>query len=164
MNMTAIDSLTRERFVETLGFVFEDSPWVAERAWVKRPFSSVKELHAAMTAEVECATHEEQLALLRAHPDLGARAWMSAASAGEQAGAGLDRLTPAEFETLQQFNATYRAKFGFPFLYAVKGAAMHDILVALAVRVDSQPEEEFRQALWEVYRIAWFRLESLVGG
>ncbi|MDR3700901.1 MAG: 2-oxo-4-hydroxy-4-carboxy-5-ureidoimidazoline decarboxylase [Candidatus Sulfopaludibacter sp.] len=162
--MAGIDCLTRERFVETLGLVFEDSPWVAERAWAKRPFSSVKELHAVMTAEVESATHEEQLALLRAHPDLGARARMSEASTGEQAGAGLDQLTPQEFETLQQFNGTYRRKFGFPFLYAVKGAAMHDILVALAVRLDSQPEEEFRQALWEVYRIAWFRLEALVGG
>jgi len=164
VNIAAIDSLTRERFVETLGFVFEDSPWVAERAWARRPFSSVKELHTAMTAEVECATHDEQLALLRAHPDLGARARLSEASADEQAGAGLDQMTPEEFETLRQFNETYRCKFGFPFLYAVKGASMHDILVALAVRLDSPPEEEFRQALWEVYRIAWFRLESLFGG
>ncbi len=109
--------------METLGWVFEDSPWVAERAWAQRPFASREELHAAMTAEVECATHDEQLALLRAHPDLGARASMSAASAGEQAGAGLDRLTPEEFETLQQFNAAYREKFGFPFLYAVKGSS-----------------------------------------
>jgi 2-oxo-4-hydroxy-4-carboxy-5-ureidoimidazoline decarboxylase len=164
VNIDGICSLTRERFVETLGFVFEDSPWVAERAWTKRPFASLKELHAAMTAEVERATHEEQLALLRAHPDLGARARMSEASVGEQAGAGLDRLTPEEFQTLQEFNGAYRQKFGFPFLYAVKGATKHDILIALVLRLDAPPEEEFQQALWEVYRIAWFRLESLVGG
>ena len=164
MKMAEIDSLDRARFVATLGPVFEDSPWVAERAWAKRPFASLKELHAAMTGEVERATHEEQLALLRAHPDLGARARMSAASAGEQAGAGLDQLTAEELETLREFNGAYRRKFGFPFLYAVKGATRHDILIALVQRLDAPPEEEFRQALWEVYRIAWFRLESLVGG
>jgi OHCU decarboxylase len=147
-----------------LDFVFEDSPWVAERAWRHGPFSSVEALHAAMVAEVSNASHAEQLELLRAHPDLGARARMSDVSTGEQAGAGLDRLTPVEFETLRRLNAAYREKFGFPFLFAVKGATKHDILEALERRLGAPPEEEFQEALRQVYRIAWFRLESLVGG
>ena len=145
-----------------LGWVFEHSPWVAERAWQRRPFPDLERLHTAMTAEVERATREEQLALLRAHPDLGARARMSDASTGEQAGAGLDRLTPEEFHRLQEKNVAYREKFGFPFLYAVKGSSKYDILQALGQRLQASPEEEFRQALNQVYRIARFRLEEVV--
>lgn len=158
-----LNSLSRERFLAAVGWVFEHSPWVAERAWQKRPFADLDRLHAAMTAEVERAAREEQLALLRAHPDLGTRARMSDASAGEQAGAGLDRLTPEEFHRLQAWNAAYREKFGFPFLYAVKGSSKYDILQALEQRQQASPEEEFRQALNQVYRIALFRLEEVVG-
>ncbi len=162
MNLAQIDSASRQRFVESLGFVFENSPWVAERAWTRGPFGALARLHAAMTGEVERAGRAEQLALLCAHPDLGARARMSAASLGEQAGAGLDRLTPDEFHTLQQRNAAYRRKFGFPFLFAVKGASKHDILIALEQRLAAEPDQEFQEALRQVYRIAWFRLEALV--
>ena len=101
------------------------------------------------------------MALLRAHPDLGARAKMSAASVGEQAGAGLDALEPAESERLYQLNAAYREKFGFPFLYAVKGSTQRDVFEALAQRFGNAPEDEFREALRQVYRIAWFRLEGM---
>jgi OHCU decarboxylase len=154
-------AIERQRFIHSLGWVFEHSPWVAERAWQAEPFESVDALHTAMTAEVDRATREEQLALLRAHPDLGARARISEASAGEQAGAGLDRLTPAEFARLHRLNAEYREKFGFPFLYAVKGSTKHDILKALEQRVGSTQDEEFRVALDQVYRIARFRLETI---
>jgi len=154
-------AIERQRFVKALGWIFEHSPWVAERAWRAEPFESVDALHAAMKRQVERATREEQLALLRAHPDLGARAGMSEASSGEQAGAGLDRLAPAEFARLQRLNAEYREKFGFPFLFAVKGSAKHDILKALEQRVGGTQDEEFRVALDQVYRIARFRLESI---
>jgi OHCU decarboxylase len=156
-------AIERQRFVKSVGWVFEDSPWVAERAWLRQPFESVAALHAAMKSAVEHATREEQLALLRAHPDLGANAKMSQASVGEQAGAGLDRLTPDEEAELRRLNAEYRDKFGFPFLLAVKGNTRHDILKALARRVEGAPEEEFRVALEQVYRIARFRLEEAVG-
>lgn len=157
-----LNSLSRERFIAALGWVFEHSPWVAERAWQRRPFPDLDRVHTAMTGEVERATRAEQLALLRAHPDLGARARISNASAGEQAGAGLDRLTPEEFQRLQGRNAAYRKKFGFPFLYAVKGSSKYDILQALEQRLQASPEEEFRQALNQVYRIARFRLEEVI--
>jgi 2-oxo-4-hydroxy-4-carboxy-5-ureidoimidazoline decarboxylase len=161
MKIDEINRLPRERFVEALGWVFEDSPWVAERAWERRPFDSVEALHDAMTGAVEAAAREEQLALLRAHPDLGARAKMSTASVGEQAGAGLDSLTAREFETLRDLNLAYRTKFGFPFLYAVRGAGKQQILAALERRFGSDGEAEFREALRQVYRIAGFRLEQL---
>jgi xanthine dehydrogenase large subunit len=155
-------AIERQRFVKSLGWVFEHSPWVAERAWQAEPFESVDTLHAAMTGQVERATREEQLALLRAHPDLGTRVKMSEASSGEQAGAGLDCLTPAECARLQQLNAEYRERFGFPFLLAVKGSTKHDILRALEQRVGGTRDEEFRVALDQVYRIARFRLETIL--
>ena len=162
MTVTDLGVLPREQFVAALGFIFEDSPWVADRAWTHRPFDSVQKLHAAMTGEVEHATRGEQLALLRAHPDLGERARMSDASVGEQAGAGLDRLTADEHEKLRSWNEAYRRKFGFPFLFAVKGATKRDILISLEQRLHATADQEFQYALQQVYRIAWFRLEALV--
>ena len=162
MTIDKINALSREQFVAAVGWVFEHSPWVAERGWEKRPFADVKQLHATMSAEVSHATREEQLALLRAHPDLGTRARMSTASTGEQAGAGLDQLTPDEYQRLHDWNTAYKKKFGFPFLYAVKGSNKYDILRALEQRLKNEPEDEFREALKQVYRIAWFRLEQAI--
>jgi 2-oxo-4-hydroxy-4-carboxy-5-ureidoimidazoline decarboxylase len=162
MTLADLNAVDRDRFVRTLGWIFEESPWVAERAWTHRPFASVADLHAAMVDVVTNAERGEQLALLRAHPDLGARARMSDASVGEQAGAGLDRLTQAEFDRLQQLNATYREQFGFPFLLAVKGSTKDDVLDALSRRVDADVETEFAEALRQVARIAAFRLQELV--
>ncbi len=160
MTIADLNSLERAQFVSAIGWVFEHSPWVAERAWDARPFANVGELHQAMVEQVEHALPEEQLALLRAHPDLGTRARVSEASSAEQAGAGLDQLTQAEFERLRGLNEYYRGKFAFPFLFAVKGSTKHDILDALERRVRSSREEEYRVALDQVYRIARFRLED----
>lgn len=162
MTIEEINVLKREQFIEAVGWVFEQSPWVAQRAWEHRPFPDLEHLHAAMTQEVEHATRDEQLKLLRAHPDLGARAKMSAASAGEQSGAGLDTLTPDEYQQLQHRNTAYRDKFGFPFLYAVQGSTKYDILQALDQRLGAAPANEFRQALGQVYRIAEFRLRDAI--
>lgn len=162
MTISQLNALSSEQFVEAVGWVFEHSPWVAERAWQQRPFRDLKQLHDVMTGEVERASRDEQLALLRAHPDLGARARMSEASAGEQAGAGLDQLTPEEYQQLHELNTGYREKFGFPFLYAVKGSTKYDILRALDRRLPRAPDEEFREGLNQVYRIAWFRLEEVI--
>src|SRR5579862_5999425 len=118
MTIDEINALERTQFAARLGWIFEDSPWVARRAWERRPFASLDALHRAMAEEVAGASREEQLALLRAHPDLGSSARMSAASVSEQAGAGLDHLT-LDF---RRRNQEYRDRFGFPFLFAVKGA------------------------------------------
>ena len=162
MTINQLNTLTREEFVATVGWVFEHSPWVAERAWDGRPFRDVSHLHDVMKGEVERGNREEQLALLRAHPDLGTRARMSTASSGEQSGAGLDRLTPEEYRRLQELNTAYREKFSFPFIYAVKGSSKYDILRALEKRLQSAPEQEFREALNQVYRIALFRLAEAI--
>jgi 2-oxo-4-hydroxy-4-carboxy-5-ureidoimidazoline decarboxylase len=161
MTIDEINALDRDAFVEKVGWVFEHSPWVAERSWSRRPFPSIVDMHQAMREQVETASRDDQLALLRAHPDLGAKARMSPSSTGEQAGAGLDRLTESEFERLRSLNEAYRLKFGFPFLLAVKGGTKFDILDALERRLHSEVESEFAQALEQVYKIARFRLEDL---
>jgi len=160
MTLADANTLTRDHFVSSLGWVFEHSPWVAKRAWNRRPFASLEQLHDAMIAEVLGARAEEQLALLRAHPDLGARARMSDASKGEQAGAGLDSLSRADFERLHTLNASYRERFGFPFLFAVKGRSTREILDALEARLRASVEDELSEALRQVSRIAWFRLQD----
>jgi len=162
MTIGDLNTLDRENFVDALGWIFENSPWVAERTWTARPFANVDALHTTMIAELARATPEEQLGLLCAHPDLGVRARISPASTDEQAGAGLDQLTPHEFEFLQEMNSAYRKKFGFPFLYAVRGSTKHDILRALQLRLGALPEEEFDEALRQVQRIARFRLLETV--
>lgn len=160
MTMAELNAADRGSFVEALGWIFEHSPWVAERVWPARPFAGIDSLHTAMTEAVSHASREEQLALLRAHPDLGTRARIGDASRGEQEAAGLDRLTPAEFELLTRQNSSYRERFGFPFLYAVKGSTRHDILSALESRLGNSPEAEFQEALRQVFRIARFRLDD----
>jgi 2-oxo-4-hydroxy-4-carboxy-5-ureidoimidazoline decarboxylase len=162
VTLAELNALDRDGFVRAVGWVFEHSPWVAERTWPKQPFGTTEELHAVMVAQVDAASPEERLALLQAHPDLGTRARISPASTGEQAGASLDRLTPEEFDNLQRLNTAYRAKFGFPFLFAVKGATKHDILQALERRLQEPPEAEYREAFRQVSRIAEFRLKELL--
>ena len=163
MTIRELNLLDQASFIDALGGIFEDSPWVAERAFQARPFAHPEALNAAMIDQVERATFAERLGLLKAHPDLGARARLSHASAIEQAGAGLDGLTPSEFEQLHRLNTAYRARFGFPFLLAVKGSTKDDVLRALQARMGASPEDEFREALRQVYRIAKFRLEDLIG-
>jgi 2-oxo-4-hydroxy-4-carboxy-5-ureidoimidazoline decarboxylase len=162
MTLAALNAMTPAQFVEAAGWVFEHSPWVAERAAGLRPFASSDAIHTAMVEQVAAAGPEEQLALLRAHPDLGTRARLSEASTNEQAGAGLDRLTREEFDRFTALNEGYKAKFGFPFLFAVKGSTKQDILAALERRLHASSEEEFAEALRQVYRIAAFRLGDYI--
>jgi 2-oxo-4-hydroxy-4-carboxy-5-ureidoimidazoline decarboxylase len=162
MTLAELNAMDHAAFIHALGWIFEHSPRVADRAFIHRPFASRAALHQAMVREVQAAKPEEQTALLRAHPDLGTRARISQASTGEQAGAGLDRLTPDEFERLNRLNAAYRDTFGFPFLYAVKGSTKYDILQALERRLGNPPEQEYQEALRQVYRIAEFRLSDTV--
>ena len=151
-------------FVDALGDVYEHSPWVAERARSERPFSGVADLHESMAAVVEDASEAEQLALLRAHPDLGEQTEMTDASEEEQASAGLDQLGREQYETFQRLNDTYRDRFGFPFIMAVKGASPDEIQAAMAARIDNSESEEFRTALDQVHEIARLRLDDRFDG
>jgi 2-oxo-4-hydroxy-4-carboxy-5-ureidoimidazoline decarboxylase len=169
MTVGELNEKDRSGFVAAVGWVFEDSPWVAERVWAMRPFASPDALHDAMTSVVAEATYAEQLALLRAHPELGSSAPLdnagitplSAASQREQQGAGLDTVTRDELDRLRALNAAYREKFGFPFLYAVRGSTQRDVLNALERRLTSTRDVEHQEALRQVFRIARFRLEDV---
>jgi OHCU decarboxylase len=162
----AIDRLDREAFVAALGEVFEQSPWVPEKAWERRPFGDIAALHRAMVAVLRGAGRERQLALIRAHPELtgvaALRGDVAAASRREQASAGLADADADEVARFRRLNDAYRRKFGFPFVLAVAGRTKAEILAAFAERLDHAPEEEFARALDEIARIAELRLRRLV--
>ena len=160
--------LDRAAFLALYGPVYEHSPWIAEAvfdAGLQAVHDSPESLHAAMLAVVEAAPRERQLALLRAHPDLAGRlavrGELTAHSASEQAGAGLDRCSPEEFAKFTELNEAYKAKFGIPFVMAVKGRKRDEILAAFERRLANDMATEFRTALDEVHKIARFRLADL---
>jgi allantoate deiminase/N-carbamoyl-L-amino-acid hydrolase len=153
-------------FVAALGGVFEHSPWVAQRAAARRPYASRLHLHEAMCAVVLEASGEEQLALIRAHPELAGRAAargeLTAASTSEQKRAGLSSCTPAELARIQELNAAYSKKFGWPFILAVKGHNPSSVIAALERRITSSAQAERAASLDQIGRIAGFRLADLV--
>lgn len=155
-------------FAAALGHVFEHAPWVAARAARHRPFASVDALHAAMVVSMREAGREERLALIRGHPELAGKAAvvgdLTADSRREQAGAGLDRLTEQEYRRFHALNDAYKAKFGFPFILAVRGKDKHAILAAFAARIDNDAETEFATAIEQIARITRFRLDDLIEG
>jgi OHCU decarboxylase len=165
-SLTDLCSCDLARFVEICGPLYEHSPWVAERAFAKRPFQSLQELHAALTATVASATPDEQLALIRAHPDLVGRAAragrLTAASQGEQAAAGLGDLDEREIALFEQYNAAYRERFGFPFVICARENRKDAILASFPVRLAHTPDEERDAALAEIGRIGWLRLVDAV--
>jgi 2-oxo-4-hydroxy-4-carboxy-5-ureidoimidazoline decarboxylase len=163
----ALDDLNRmdaKAFIAALAQVFEHAPWVAARAAERRPFASRAALHDAMKEAVRRASDAEQMALIRGHPELAGKAAVALTkdSASEQRGAGLDRLTPGEYERFHALNTVYREKFGFPFIMAVKGRSKDDILQAFAERLEGTRAAEIAIALDQIGRIAGFRLADLV--
>ena len=165
-SIETVNALDAGGFVARFGDVAEDSPWVAEAAFAARPFADREDLIAAFAGAVHDAPREAQLALLRAHPDLAGRAAVAGEvaeeSQREQAGAGLDRLTPAELARFGDLNARYRGRFGFPFVFAVTGATKDAILAAFEARIDNGAETELAAALAHVERILRFRIEDRV--
>jgi OHCU decarboxylase len=166
MTLEEVNRLGREEFVSRLGSVFESSPWVAERAWGSRPFGSFSELHGAMVEAVDEASEERRMDLIRAHPDLAGRAAVAGEltpeSEGEQASAGLDRLTPEEYEAFTEMNADYRERFGFPMIVCVREHTKESILQNAASRLGNSREVEVEVALGEIAKIAHLRLRELV--
>jgi len=163
--LATLSALSKDAFVARLGDIFEHSPWVAERAWEKRPFTTIDALHAAMVAAVDAASEAEQLALICAHPELAgkeaAAGTLTRASTGEQKGAGLDQCSAEELARLRQLNIDYRQRFGFPFVIAVKGLSRYQIMDTVAERLKNDRQTEFRACLDQIARIGRFRLESL---
>ena len=163
--MDSINELDRGAFVERYGPLFEHSPWVAEDAFSDRPFADEDELFEALRAAMYSAPRERQLALIRAHPDLAGKAaiegTLTSSSRREQSSAGLDRLTPDEYEQFTSTNAAYRERFGFPFVVCVREHTKESILRVAAERLEHTRDEEVRVALEEIAKIARLRLEDL---
>ena len=166
LSLTALNRMNREAFARALRGVFEHSPWVAEQAWRRAPFASVAALHGGMAAAVRAASMQRQLALIRAHPDLAGKAAragrMTTHSIAEQSSAGLDRLSDEEYARLNQLNAAYRARFGFPFIVAVRQHTKDSLLEAFAARLANSRSREIEAALLEIFEIARMRLDALV--
>ncbi|MNM91046.1 Uric acid degradation bifunctional protein PucL [compost metagenome] len=163
LTLPDLNTMSREEFAKALGGIFEHSPWVAEATYNARPFNSVDELHRAMIETARNAGTDTVLSLLRAHPDLATRLQVTPLSAAEQKGAGLDRLTPEEFEKLTDLNRRYTEKFQFPFILAVRGKNKDDIMDSITARIQSTPEIEWERALDEIGKITRFRLVDLLG-
>jgi OHCU decarboxylase len=164
--LSEINLLTKEEFVRVIGPVFEHSPWIAEVTWPQRPFVSVAALHAALCATVKKSTESQQLALIRAHPDLVGKlalaGQLTRESTTEQASAGLTQLTAAEVELFQTNNAAYQAKFGFPFVICARLNKKDAILNGFKVRLLNAREQEIKTALEEIFKIADLRLRDLI--
>ena len=155
-----------DAFVDALGDVAEHSPFVAERAATVRPFAELADIIDAFARALRNAARDEKLAVLRAHPDLAGLAALAgdltADSRKEQAGAGLDCLTPDEFERFCAFNAAYKDRFEIPFIFAVKGATKQIILASFEARLGNDRQTEFENAIDNVCRILRFRIEDRV--
>ena len=164
LDLDAVNKMDRAAFTEALGGIFEKSPWVAEKAWESRPFASVDDLHGRMVAVVRYANIDQQLALLRSHPDLAGKeaqaGTMTSSSVAEQASAGLDALSKEEVATLAEYNADYKRKFGFPFMIAVRNHTKLGIFNLFKQRLSNDTLTELGNALQQVYNITRIRLEK----
>lgn len=166
LTIDAINALSPADFAATFGDIAEHSPWVATGAATRRPFANREAMIGAFDAAMRAADEAHQLALIRAHPDLAGRAAIAGEltvdSTAEQKGAGLDTLTAAEFERFTSLNTRYKAKYHFPFIFAVKGATKDMILAAFEARLKNSEKAEFEMALTQIARIFRFRLEARV--
>ena len=170
VTLVELNTCAAETFIDVCGPCYEHSPWVAARVVGQRPFPSREAVHVACERAVAEATVAEQLALIRAHPDLVGRAArhpdgglaregrLTSASTGEQAAAGLLALEPGEIEAFTRYNAAYREKFGFPFVICARDNKKDAILAAFPRRLGQTADEERATALREIGRIAWLRL------
>jgi OHCU decarboxylase len=163
LNALQLNTLGEDEFLAHFGSVFEHSPWVAERAWRRRPFSSLEELHRAMMGEVREARLEEQLSLVRAHPELAGReareGSLTAESSGEQARLGFTALSRDELQKIAELNRSYREKFSFPCIVALRLHASRDsVMDEMRRRLANDAVTELRNALEQIGHITRGRL------
>jgi 2-oxo-4-hydroxy-4-carboxy-5-ureidoimidazoline decarboxylase len=167
-DMAAVNAMDRAAFVEKFGGIFEKSPWVAEKAWDKKPFASIDEMHAAMVTVAKYAPLPKQLALLQSHPDLAGKeaqaGAMTSSSVSEQASAGLNALSKAEMTQISDLNAAYKAKFGFPFIIAVRMHTKEGIFFDFSRRLQNDTQTEYANDLQNVYAITRLRLDKMLTG
>ena len=172
LTLDELNHASSEAFTRLLDGTYEHSPWIATRAWEARPFATLAALKHALTVAVRDSGREAQLGLIRAHPELAGKAMvaktLTAESTNEQGKAGLTECTPAEFERIQQLNAAYNEKFGFPFILAVRGPRgtglnKRQIIATFERRLQHHPDFEFAEALRNIHRIAEIRLDDKFG-
>ncbi len=165
-SLEEINATDADTFIHTLAGLFEGPPWIVTQALPSRPFASREQLYQTLCAIMYQAPSEQQIALLRAHPDLVGRAalagTLSRASTSEQAAAGLDRLTPEEIATFQRLNQTYQDQFGFPFVICARENKKESILDGFATRLQHTRQQEIEIALGEVAKICALRLHDLM--
>ena len=166
ISLSELNGADRAGFVAQLGSIFEHSPWVAERAWERRPFATPDALHEAMVAVVDEAGEDARISLLRAHPELAGReaqrGGMTEHSTREQGGSGLLHCSAEELARLKELNRAYGEKFGFPFIIAVSGMDRAGIIAAMTRRLSQERDAEVAEALRQVARITRFRLMATV--
>ncbi len=162
MALADVNSMMPEAFVAAFGDIAEHSPWVAEGAALLRPFADREAMISAFETILRKAEAARQLDLIRAHPDLATKARLTDDSSREQQGAGLGALTAGEYARFSALNERYKERFGFPFIFAVKGATKDQILESFEARIGNSEEAEFAMALTQVMRIFRFRLEDRV--
>jgi len=167
LTLDQLNAAGRAAFTALLDGSYEHSPWIAEHAWAHRPFRSLAHLQHAMVQVLREAGRDAQRDLIRAHPELAGKAMVSrtltAESTNEQGRAGLADCTPQEFARLQQLNADYNAKFGWPFILAVRGPrgtglTRRQIIEAFARRLENPADFEFDECLRHIHRIVELRL------
>jgi 2-oxo-4-hydroxy-4-carboxy-5-ureidoimidazoline decarboxylase len=165
MALASLNTTDEAGFMAALGDVYEHAPWVAQAALRRRPFATLAALHAAMMDAVRGAPRE-QLALIKGHPDLAGKAARAGAmtvdSKAEQASAGLDRLSEAEFAQFHRLNDAYREKFGMPFIICVRRHSKDSILQQFERRLQNPMSAETETALGEIFRIAALRLDQRI--
>ncbi len=165
-SLSDLNAASATDFVAALANVFEHSPWIAERAALRRPFSGINPLFEAMKETIERATPELRLALIKAHPDLADKtqraAGLTAESNAEQNSAGLDRLSDAEYDAFERVNQAYRAKFGIPYIVCVRRHTKDSILRDFEQRLPNDAATEMLRSIAEVCRIAALRLDQVV--
>jgi 2-oxo-4-hydroxy-4-carboxy-5-ureidoimidazoline decarboxylase len=169
LTLAELNSFGLPAFIAIVGKVFEHSPWVAQRAYPKQPFSSIEALHRAMMDVVRAATPEEKLALIRAHPELAGKEASEGAltpdSSSEQARLGFTALSGDEFRRIAELNASYRGKFGFPCIVALRlHATRESVLGEMERRLENNPEVELENAIEQIGHITRGRLEKLIDG
>jgi len=172
LTLHQLNAAGQAEFTALLDGVYEHSPWIAEAAWTQRPFASLAALEWALVQALAAAGRDKQLALIRAHPELAGKAMvaktLTAESTNEQGKAGLTDCTPEEFAKLQQLNADYNQRFGWPFILAVRGPrgqglTRHEIIATFERRLAGHPDFEFAECLRHIHRIAQIRLNDKFG-
>jgi 2-oxo-4-hydroxy-4-carboxy-5-ureidoimidazoline decarboxylase len=166
ISLASLNQFDREQFIESLGGIFEHSPWVADLVYDCLPFDSTAELHLCMVETVEKSPEFQRMALICNHPELAGKeadaGTLTAHSKQEQSQAGLDQCSADELAQLQSLNQAYREKFEFPFVIAVTGLNKSQIIEAVEARLRNSAQIEFEISIAEIGKIGKIRLDALI--